>query len=73
MEACVVICRSQKPADRSGKILFVQAVDQIHRERSQSFLTPEHQVRILEAYRKFANDPGFAAVATTDEVLVLHQ
>jgi len=69
MEACVVICRNQKPADRTGRILFIQAVDQIHRERSQSFLKPEHQARILQAYQQFTNDPGFAAVATTNEVL----
>ena len=69
MEACVVICRNQKPADRIGKILFIQAVDQIHRERSQSFLRPEHQARILQAYQRFTDDPGFAAIATTDEVL----
>ena len=69
MEACVVICRNQKPADRTGKILFIQAVDQIHRERSQSFLKPEHQARILQAYQQFTNAPGFAAVATIDEVL----
>ena len=69
MEACVVICRTQKSADRSNKILFINAVDEIRRKRSQSFLSPANQARILRAYREFTNDPGFAAVATTDEVL----
>lgn len=69
MEACVVICRSRKPADREGKILFIDAVHEVARERAQSFLKPEHQQRILAAYRAFADDPGFAKVATIAEVL----
>lgn len=69
MEACVVICRSQKPADRKGKILFIDAVAEIARERAQSFLRPEHQDRILCAYRAFADQSGFAAVASVKDVL----
>jgi len=69
MEACVVICRSRKPDGRQRKILFIDAVSEIARERAQSFLRPEHQQRILDAYRAFGNEPGFAAVATTDQVL----
>ncbi len=69
MEACVVICRTQKPADRQGKILFIDAVHEVARERAQSFLKPEHQERILAAYQAFADEPGFATVATIAEVL----
>ncbi len=71
MEACVVICKSQKPVDRVGKILFINAVNEIHRDHSQSFLMPEHQERILKAYQQFTDDPGFAAVAEIDDVLGL--
>lgn len=69
MEACVVICRSQKPEARKGRILFIDAVAEIARERAQSFLRPEHQARILSAYHAFADDPGFAAVAEVADVL----
>jgi type I restriction enzyme M protein len=68
MEACVVICKSQKPANRVGKVLFINAANEIHRERNQSFLKPEHQQRILKAYQEYADDPGFAAVATVTEI-----
>ncbi len=30
MEACVVICRSKKPKDRKGKVLFIDAVERGH-------------------------------------------
>lgn len=69
MEACVVICRSRKPKDRHRRILFIDAVSEIARERAQSFLQPEHQQRILDAYRAFDDEPGFAAVTSTDAVL----
>jgi len=69
MEACVVICRTRKPADHKGRILFIDAVHQVVRERAQSFLTPANQERILSAYRTFADEPGFAKVATTADVI----
>ena len=69
MEACVVICRTRKPAKRQGKVLFIDAVHDVARERAQSFLKPEHQQHILRAYQAFADEPGFAKVATNAEVL----
>ncbi len=69
MEACVVVCRTRKPPERCGKVLFIDAVRQIARERAQSFLTPEHQKRILTAYDAFGAELGFAAVVPNDDVL----
>jgi type I restriction enzyme M protein len=42
MEACVVICRTHKPTERQNKILFINAVDEVTRERAQSFLERSH-------------------------------
>lgn len=69
MEACVVVCRTRKPVERHRRILFIDAVHEVAREQAQSFLRPEHQQRILNAYRAFADQPGFAKVVTIDEVL----
>jgi len=68
MEACVVICRQAKPAKRRGKVLFIDAVNEVTRERSMSTLTPDHQNRIADAYHAFAVVPGFAYVATLAEI-----
>ncbi len=68
MEACIVICRMNKPAERRGRVLFINAVDEVTRERSMSYLTPEHQVHIAYAYQAFADMPGFSSVATQDEI-----
>jgi type I restriction enzyme M protein len=69
MEACVVVCRTRKPAKRQHRILFIDAVHELARERAQSFLKPEHQQRILAAYRAFTDVPGFAKVASMEDVL----
>ena len=68
MEACVMVCRSRKPRERQGRILFIDAVHEVTRERAQSFLRPEHQTRILNAYRAFENEAGFARVAGVGEI-----
>lgn len=68
MEACVVICRTAKPKARRGKILLINAVNEVTRERAQSFLTDDHIEHIVQAYDKFADVPGFARVVTLDEI-----
>lgn len=69
MEACVIICRSKKSADRQGKILFIDAIAEIARERAVSFLKPENQTNILKAYQTFTNATGLASVVSTNDVL----
>jgi type I restriction enzyme M protein len=68
MEACIVICRSQKSPERQGRVLFIDAVNEIARERAMSFLRPTHQTRIVNAYQAFTNEAGFAQVATLNEI-----
>ena len=72
MKACVVICASSKTADHKNKVLFINAVDEVARERSQSFLRPEHQQKILSAYKAFENRSGFARVVASEDILTLN-
>ncbi len=68
MEACVLICRTQKPSVRRGKILFINAVNEVTREGGQSFLTEAQLHRVVHAYHNFKDEPGFATVSTLDDV-----
>jgi type I restriction enzyme M protein len=68
MEACVIICRANKPKARKCRILFINAVNAVTRERAQSFLTDDHIEQIVKAYSKFKDEPGFAHVATLEEI-----
>jgi len=70
MEACIVVCRMNKPPERRNKILLINAVNEVTRERAQSWLTPAHQQNILHAYRAFTDMEGFARVVELDAVRV---
>ena len=69
MESCIVICNRKKTAARKGKVIFIDAVNEVAPERAQSFLTPAHQQRILAAFKTFADVPGLAKVATLAEIV----
>ena len=68
MEACIVICHNNKPAERQGKVLFIDALNEVTRERSMSYLKPEHQQRIADVYHAYADEPGFTHVADLNEI-----
>jgi type I restriction enzyme M protein len=68
MEACVVICSNNKPAERRGQVIFIDAVNEVTRERSMSYLKPEHQGRVADAYHAFKDVEGFAKVASLADI-----
>lgn len=57
-----------KPPERRGRVLFINAVNEVTRERSQSFLKEDHIQKILQAYQAFQDIDGFARVATLDNI-----
>lgn len=68
MEAVVLILRANKPTEKKGKVLFLDAKSMFYREGKQAFLHADHQAAILDAYRSFKDRPGLAAVASLDEI-----
>jgi type I restriction enzyme M protein len=69
MESCLLVCRMKKPKERKGKIIFIDAKDEIRIERSTAFLKPEHIKRIADAYWNFNEIEGFAKIVTNKEIL----
>lgn len=69
MESCLLVCRMNKPEERKGKIIFIDAKDEIRIERSNAWLEPQHIKKISEAYRNFQDIEGFASVLSNSEVL----
>ena len=69
MESCLLICRPRKTAERQGRILFINAVKEVKTEKTINKLEEHHIQRIVGAYHRFANEEGFAQVATVEEVL----
>ena len=68
MEACIVICRAHKPIERKNKILFINALDEVTRERAQSFLEKPHIEKIVNAYQEFDDLEGFAKVVDAKDI-----
>jgi len=69
MESCLLVCRMNKPAKRKGKIIFIDAKEELRIERTNAWLEPKHIKKISEAYWKFADAIGFAKVMSNTEVL----
>lgn len=69
MESCLLVCRMKKTKDRKGKIIFINAVNEVRLERSNAWLEPKHIKRISDAYWKFKDVDGFAKVMSKEEVL----
>lgn len=68
MEACIVICRANKPANRRGKVLFINAKHEVTRRNAQSYLEQDHIDKIANTYFDFAEVDGFSAVADTKTI-----
>jgi type I restriction enzyme M protein len=69
MEACVVICRMNKPKENRNKVLFINAVNEVTtRERAQSFFTDDNIQRIVAVYQAFGDEEGFATVVSNEEI-----
>jgi len=43
-------------------------VNEVTRERAQSFLTDEHLQRVVRAYQEFKDEPGFTRVVPIEEI-----
>ena len=68
MEACIVICRAVKPADRRGKVLFINAKHEVTRKNAQSYLEQDHIEKIANTYFDFAEINGFSAIADLETI-----
>lgn len=68
MEACILVCRSKKPLNRLGKVLFINARHEVTRKNAESYLEDAHIEKIAQSYNEYATKEGFAYVASKDEI-----
>jgi len=68
MEACIIICRTNKRPERRGKVLFINAVNEVVRKNAQSYLEDKHIQKIASAYDKYETDEDFARVVTIQDI-----
>lgn len=68
LAACVLVLRNSRPADRRGKVLFINGESLFKRGRNQNSLEPEHVQRLLDLYTSYANSAGEARVTDISEI-----
>jgi type I restriction enzyme M protein len=69
MEACLLITRTNKEEYKKGKVLFINAVNEVKQEKTIGFLEPNHIDKIFKAYKEFDSQENFAALVTVEDVL----
>lgn len=72
MEAMILVGNTNKPAERKGKVLFVNGKDDVVENKGQAYLTKEHINKLYQAFVDFTDIPHYAKVATTEEILALN-
>lgn len=68
MEACVLICSTNKPTNRKNKVFFIDGRKYVTRERTESFITKEQMDILVKTYFAYENKEELAYVATADEI-----
>ncbi|MDR0455044.1 MAG: type I restriction-modification system subunit M [Deferribacteraceae bacterium] len=64
MEACIVICRTNKRPEYRGQILLINAVNEVTRKSAHSWLDNSHIIKIADAYERYIDIDNFAKVIT---------
>ncbi len=68
MEACIIICRVNKPIQRKGRVLFINARNEVIRKNAQSYLEDSHIEKIASIYVNFKVIDGFSSIATLENI-----
>ena len=68
MEAVVVVLRNNRSKPNAGKVLFINALDLVTRERSVSYLGIQHQNTILSTFSKYRDVEGLATVCDHEQI-----
>lgn len=68
MESCLLITSNHKTGKQKGKVLFIDARNELKQEKTVSFLTQEHQVKIAKTYKNFETVYGFSSLETIDDI-----
>ncbi len=68
LAACLMVFKQNKPAAKKGKVLFIDASDQIRVGRAQNFLEPNHVQQIYDWLTGYTDVENYVKVADTDEL-----
>jgi len=68
LAACVMVFKQNKEAHKKGKVLFIDASDQVRVGRAQNFLEPEHVQQIFSWQQAYQDVENYVKVSTIAEI-----
>jgi len=68
LAACVMVFKQNKPANKKGKVLFIDASSQIRVGRAQNFLEPNHVQQIYDWYHNYQDVENYVKVASKTDL-----
>jgi type I restriction enzyme M protein len=68
LAASVLVFKQNKEALKKGKVLFIDASDQVRVGRAQNYLEPKHVNQIFDWYNNYENVENYVKVATMDDI-----
>lgn len=69
MEAALLIRRSNKNPSKKGKVLFINAFNEVKEDKTIATLLDHHISKIYRAYSEYIDIDGFARVVSNSEIL----
>ena len=72
MESCLLVCRMKKPEERKGKIIFIDAKEELRVERTNAWLEPKHIKRLAKHIGHLKEIEGFSKLVNLKEVIENH-
>jgi type I restriction enzyme M protein len=70
MECCLLVCRMNKINNRRGKILFIDAKDEVKQDRSEANLLESHIAKISNVLNSFEEISGFSKIVDNQQILM---
>ncbi len=68
MEACIIICSNNKPSERRGKILMINAINDVVRQNAESKMLPEHIKKITKIYHSSTEIEGYSKLVFIEDL-----
>lgn len=68
MISCILVLKSHKENNRKGRVIFIDAEEDVTRKNAQSYLSDDQIKKILDAYNNFEDIQGYAKVALNKEI-----
>lgn len=68
LAACVMVFKQNKEAHKKGKVIFIDASDQVRVGRAQNFLEPEHVQQIFQWQQAYQDVENYVKVSAIAEI-----